>query len=139
MLIANWMMPAVCHLLVLLAFSSKTQTCSQGISSAIIFYDGFRLQIHPEITISHPKLITMAQLNGFFKAIYSMIGRLLVPSCGFMESVCSFCSPLRDVGPNHLDSVAGSGKSVLWFVLPRPILPYHPHTVNSVPQLSNIS
>jgi len=28
--------------------------------------------------------------------------------------------PRTDVGPNHLDSVAGSGKSVLWFVLPPP-------------------
>jgi len=73
---------------------SKTQTCSQGTSSAIIFYDGFRLRIHPETTISHPKLITMAQLNGFFKAIYSTIGSPLVPSCGYMENVCSFYSSL---------------------------------------------
>ena len=73
---------------------SKTQTCSQGTSSAIISYDGFHLQIHPEIIISHPKLITMAQLNGFFKAIYSTIGSPLVPSCGYMENVCSFYSSL---------------------------------------------
>ena len=37
-----------------------------------------------------------------------------------MENVCSFKSwpSFRDIGPNHPDSVAGSGKSILWFALP---------------------
>ena len=36
-----------------------------------------------------------------------------------MENVGSFKSwpSFRDIGPNHLDSVAGSGKSILWFAL----------------------
>jgi hypothetical protein len=37
------------------------------------------------------------------------------------------------------DFVAGSGKSVLWFVLPRRFPPYRAHIVNSVPQSYKIS
>ena len=96
----------------------KPQTYSQGTSSVIVFYDGFRLQTRPQITILHPNPITTAQLGGFFKAKYSTIGSPLVPSCGYMENVCSFQSSLCDVTPDYLDSVAGSGKSVLWFVPP---------------------
>ena len=60
----------------------------QGISSEIVFYDGFLHQIHPSIITLPPKLITMVQHNGFFKAIYLVNGNLLVNSCGYMESVC---------------------------------------------------
>jgi hypothetical protein len=66
----------------------RTQTMTQGISSQIVFYDGFRHQIHPSIITLPPKLITMVQPNGFFKATYLINGNLRVHSCGYMESVC---------------------------------------------------
>ena len=37
----------------------RAQTMTQGISSEIVFYDGFRRQIHPSIITVPPKLITM--------------------------------------------------------------------------------
>jgi hypothetical protein len=41
-----------------------------------------------------------------------------------------------DINSNHLDSVAGSGKSILWFVLPLLLQPYpsQAHTVISAPR-----
>jgi type IV secretory pathway VirB6-like protein len=66
----------------------RAQTMTQGISSEIVFYDGFRRQIHPSIITLPPRLITMVQPNGFFKAIYLINGNLRVHSCGYMESVC---------------------------------------------------
>ncbi|KAI0264553.1 hypothetical protein BGY98DRAFT_1192114 [Russula aff. rugulosa BPL654] len=44
------------------------------ISSEIVFYDGFRRQIHPSITTLPPKFITTVQPNGFFKAKYLING-----------------------------------------------------------------
>ena len=63
---------------------------TQGISSEIVFYDGFRHRIHPSIITLPPKLITMVQPgpNGFFEAKYSINGNPLALSCGYMESVC---------------------------------------------------
>ena len=66
----------------------RAQTITQGIRSEIIFYDGFRLQIHQSITTLPPNLITVVQHNGFFKTIYIINGNPLVHSCGYMESVC---------------------------------------------------
>ena len=75
-----------------LSFSSlfvvlSAQTITQGISSEIVFYDGFRHQIHQSIITLPPKPITTVQPNGFFEAQYLMNGNPLVPSCGYMESV----------------------------------------------------
>jgi hypothetical protein len=61
---------------------------SQGISSEIVIYDGFRRQIRPSITTLPLKLITMVQPNGFLKEKYLINGNPLVHSCGYMESVC---------------------------------------------------
>ena len=61
---------------------------TQGISLETVFYDGFRRQIHPSIITLPPKLITMVQPNGFFKAQYLINGNPLIHSCGYMESVC---------------------------------------------------
>jgi hypothetical protein len=61
---------------------------TQGTSSEIVFYDGFRRQIHPSIITLPPKLITMVLPNGSSKAIYLINGNPLVHSCGYMESVC---------------------------------------------------
>ena len=61
---------------------------TQGINSEIVFYDGFRHQIHPSTITLPPKHITMVQPNGFFKEKYLINGNPLVHSCGYMESVC---------------------------------------------------
>jgi uncharacterized protein YoxC len=65
----------------------RAQTASQGTSSEIVSYDGFRPRIHPPIIILHAKPITTAQLNGFSKEVYSSSGNLLAPSCGYTENV----------------------------------------------------
>ena len=64
-----------------------TQTITQGISSEIVFCDGFCRRIHPSIITLPPKLITTVQPNGFFKGSHIKNGNPLVHSCGFMESV----------------------------------------------------
>ena len=66
----------------------RAQTMTQGICSEIVFFDGFRRQIHPSTITLHPKLITMAQRNGFFKEKHLINGNPLVHSCGYTESVC---------------------------------------------------
>ena len=71
------------HLLIV----PSAQTHSQGINSEIVFYDGFRPQIHLSIITSHPKPITTARLNGSFKAVYSINGNPLTLLCGYMENV----------------------------------------------------
>jgi uncharacterized protein YoxC len=71
------------HLLIL----PSAQTHSQGINSEIVFYDGFRHQIHLSIITSHPKPITTARLNGSFKAVYSINGNPLTLLCGYTENV----------------------------------------------------
>jgi predicted nuclease with TOPRIM domain len=72
----------------------SAQQASQGPSSEIIFYVGFRRQIHPLIITSHTKLITTGRLNGSFEAVYSVSGNPLAPSCGYMENVrCLWPSP----------------------------------------------
>ena len=63
------------------------QTITQGISSEIVFYDGFRRRIHQSIITLPPKLITTVQPNGFFKGSYIKNGNQLAHSCGYMESV----------------------------------------------------
>ena len=69
--------------------SEDSDISSQGTNSEIVFYSGFRLLIHPPIIILHAKLTTAIQLNGSFKAVYSANGSPLLPSCGYMENVCS--------------------------------------------------
>ena len=65
----------------------SAQTYSQGISSEIVFYDGFRPQIHVSIITPHPKPITTAQPNGSFKAVYSINGNPPILLCGYTENV----------------------------------------------------
>ena len=75
----------------------RAQTASQGTSSEIVSYDGFRPQIHPPIITSHAKPITTAQLNGFSEEVYSVSGNLLALSCGYTENVgYSWPSPCND-------------------------------------------
>ena len=85
----------------LLLLIASTHTSSQGTNSEIVFYDGFRPQIHPLIITLLAKLITTVQLDGFFKAVYSINGNPLTPSCGYTENVrYSWPSPCDD--PDHL-------------------------------------
>ena len=83
------------------------------------FRDGFLPQIHRSITTPHVKPITMGPLRGSLKAIPTMNGRRQALSYGPMEVVCfSINAP-----PTLLmisDFVAGSGKSVLWWVTLQP-------------------
>jgi hypothetical protein len=75
--------------------SSSLQLCSTFLGSDLLqettleidFYDGFRHQIHPPTIRSHAMLITTVQLNGFFRAVYTINGNLLAPSCGYAENV----------------------------------------------------
>jgi hypothetical protein len=85
----------------------------------MVFYDGFRPQIHPPITTLHTKLTTTVQLNGFFKEVYSINGSPLGRSYGYTENVRYSPSSPGVSSLTSLNSVAGSGKSVLWFVLPQ--------------------
>ena len=64
------------------------QPAIQGTSSETISCDGSHPQIHPQIITSHAKRITAAQLDGFSKEVYSIIGNQLAPSCGYTENVC---------------------------------------------------
>ena len=84
---------------------------------------GFCHQIHQSIITLHAMLITTVQLNGFLKVVDIINGILLAPSCGYTENVrCSHFSACNDPRPS-LFSIAGSGKSVLWFALHQLILP----------------
>jgi len=69
--------------------NSERSDLSQGTCSATIFYDGFRLPIHPSIITSHPRLITMVHLSGSFKAVFSTNGSPLLRFYGCTENVCS--------------------------------------------------
>ena len=123
----------------LLFIISSAQASLQGTYSVVVFYSGFRLQIHaPTITL-HPMPITTAQLNGFLMAVFLKNGNLLVPSCGFTENVCSSLTLLRATNPDHFLSIAGSGKSVLRFVLLQLVLRYQTDPFNSALQSYKIS
>jgi len=66
-------------------------------------------------TISHVVLITRKLQHGFFKAGFIRSGRQLARFFGFMENVCPFLFPSQlPLIPSRF--VAGSGKSVIWFV-----------------------
>jgi hypothetical protein len=73
--------------LYLLLIVQTAQTASQGISSEIVFSDGSHLLILQSIITSHPRLVTMVQPNGFFKAVYSINGNPPAHFCGYTENV----------------------------------------------------
>jgi hypothetical protein len=76
---------------------------------------GSLLRIPPQIIISHARPTTREQRPGSSKAVFSNSGSPLL-SCGSMANVRSFSSPLLHT-PLTPIFVAGSGKSVLWFVI----------------------
>ena len=65
----------------------RAETNLQVTISKTVFYDGCHSQIHLSIIISHAKLVTLLQLNGFSKKVYSMNGNLLVRCRGYMGNV----------------------------------------------------
>jgi uncharacterized protein YoxC len=80
------------HLLVV----PKAQTALQGGSSEnVLFPNGFLPHIHPPIITLRAKFITAVQLNGFFKAVYSINGNPPTLFCGYTENV-RHSSPSRD-------------------------------------------
>lgn len=111
---------------------SEISNIPQGTSSGITFFDGFRLRTHRSIIILRLRPITRARLNGSFKAEYSRNGNPLVPSCGYTENVRPSVFRTRQCSSHTF--IAGSGKSVLWFVLPLITLLYNIYIANSAPQ-----
>ena len=93
-----------------------TQSSSQGASCERKFKNGCTHQIPQQITTLHAKPTTRAQQHGFSKVAFSNSGSRRLLCCGSMANVPSFSSPLSYT-PLTLVFVAGSGKSVLWFVL----------------------
>ena len=83
------------------------------------FRGGFLPQIHRSITTPHVKPITMGPLRGSLKAIPTMNGRRQALSYGPMGIVW-----FSIITPSTLliisGFVAGSGKSILWWVTPQP-------------------
>jgi hypothetical protein len=67
----------------------RAQTDLQGTSSEIVFYDGYRPQIHPSIITLRIKPITTIHLNGSFKEESSINGNRRAPYYGYTENVRS--------------------------------------------------
>ena len=85
----------------LITLHSEPSPPSQGTSSEIVFYDGFRLQIRQSIIILRRKLITTVQPSGSFKEVYIRTGNPLAPFCGCTESVRSSQLLLRYAITHH--------------------------------------
>ena len=76
---------------------------------------GSLLRIRRQTIMSHERHTTREQRHGSSKAVFSNSGNHPLLSCGSMANVRPICSPLLHTPPT-LIFVAGSGKSVLWFV-----------------------
>jgi hypothetical protein len=91
----------------------------QAIDCEKKFISGFPLRIHRLTTTWHVKPITMGPRRGSLKVPSIMNGRQQVLFYGRMGIVWfSFVSPPLLLITSG--SVAGSGKSVLWWVIPQP-------------------
>ena len=91
----------------------------QGANCDKTFVDGSRHQILPQITTSHATLVTREQQSGSFREVSFENGSRLVLCCGFTGSVRSFLFPFPIYSHRRLSLIAGSGKSILWFVVPK--------------------
>ena len=98
------------------AVASRAYLSSQRTSYERNCKTGSLPRIPPQITISHARHATRERHPGSSKAVFLNSGSCLL-SCGSMANVRSFCFPLLDT-PLTPVFVAGSGKSVLWFVFP---------------------
>jgi len=71
----------------------------------------------------------MEPRDGFFKATHSANGKITVLCCGLV-AVVRLSYPFAVVVVNVFpDFVAGAGKSVLWYAVPRLFYVYGTHTV----------
>ena len=95
----------------------QAQSSSQGVNYDTIFVDGSLHQIRRRIITLHVVLITREPQPGFFKAAYIMNGNLHLRFSGSMENVRTCPTPYL-TPPDGILCVAGSGKSILWFVVP---------------------
>jgi hypothetical protein len=92
-----------------------------------IFVDGSPHPIPLQTTTLHVVLTTREQPTGSFRAAYSRAGSPLVRCCGFMENVrCSRLSRLTTTNDPADYLLAGSGKTIIWFVTAKLLQPWIP-------------
>ena len=96
----------------------------QKISYERNYKTGSHPQIPPQITILHASPTTKERHPGSSKVVFSSSGSRLLLFCGSMENVRPFSSSLFDT-PLTPIFIAGSGKSVLWFVFPVIVAYFH--------------
>ena len=93
------------------------QAALQGINYDKIFVNGSHRRIRPRTTTSRVVLITREPQAGSFKVAYTMNGNRRLRFSGYMENVRSCPKPFL-APPDGISFLAGSGKSILWFVVP---------------------
>ena len=115
-------------------------TSTQGINYDRIFVDGSPHQIHPRTITLRAALITREPQLGSRKEAYIVNGNQHLRFSGSMENVRCCPTPYQTL-PDGLSCVAGSGKSILWFVDPLLLLSKLTEVVFHSPvlQLSKIS
>ena len=91
---------------------------SQGANCYKTFLDGSLHRIRLPITTLHAIPITREQQSGSLKEVYLENGNRLVLCCGFMGRVRLYCHS-KYILAKKTFHLAGSGKSILWFVVPR--------------------
>ena len=94
----------------------QAQALLQKIKYDKIFVNGSPHQIPPRTITLRVMLITRGPQPGSFKAAYIMNGNRHLRFFGSMESVRPCSTPYSSLRDGDL-CVAGSGKSVLWFVV----------------------
>ena len=92
-------------------------TSLQGSNYGKVLGNGNLQQIRPRISNSWAIVNTRVLQSGLSKATSATNGRRPALCCGFMGNVCFFLQGFGDL-MDHIFSSAGSGKSVLWFVVP---------------------
>jgi hypothetical protein len=100
----------------LAAVDPRTNLFLQRDSYKRICKSGSLLRIPQQIIISHARPTTREQRPGFSKAVSSNSGSRLLLSCGSTANVRPFFSLLLHT-PLTPIFVAGSGKSILWYVI----------------------
>jgi hypothetical protein len=102
-------------LLMIPPFTKNAETTEQVTNCDGTFENGSHRRIHGKTTTLDVKLIMMEQPGGSSKVPLSQNGDLLALCCGFMENVCfSYFQPSTEADILYL--VAGSGKTILWYI-----------------------
>jgi hypothetical protein len=111
----GWMNINVRHLLTVSLLTVRIDTSSQGRNYKRTFTHGLLLQILRLIIILHIKRNIVEPRVGLFKVAHFENGKKMVLCYGFGATVCLFF-PLCLEGYSYLpDSLAGVGKSILWY------------------------